>query len=285
MPNQHPHRSVLYMPGANPRALAKGRTLAADALILDLEDAVGPDDKPEARRAVAAALAEGGFGARRIAVRLNGADTPWGQEDLESAVAAGPHAILVPKVNAPSDIAAVAERIGDRPIAIWAMMETAAGMLRAAEIAAAPGLEAFVIGTNDLARELGCRFRPDRLPLLTGLGLAVLAARAEGLLCIDGVYNAFRDTEGLEQECLQGRDLGMDGKALIHPSQIETANRVFAPSADDIAEAEAVVAAFRAAGGGVAVLDGRIVENLHVEMAHATLVRAAAIATLEAESA
>jgi (3S)-malyl-CoA thioesterase len=217
-------------------------------------------------------------------VRVNGLDTPWGADDLSAVQATQCDAVLVPKVNGPGDLGAVAARVPGVPL--WAMMETAAGMLNAAAIAAYPALQGMVMGTNDLARELGCRHRADRLPLQTGLGLCLLAARAFGRTIVDGVYNAFRDTEGFAAECAQGRDMGFDGKTLIHPDQIDAANRVFAPSESEVALARRQIAAFaeaKAAGQGVAVVDGRIVENLHIVTAEATLAKARAIAAMAAE--
>jgi (3S)-malyl-CoA thioesterase len=282
----HPYRSVLYMPGSNPRALEKARTLAADALILDLEDAVAPAEKARARDLVVEAVRSGGYGRRKLVIRINGLDTDWGAADLAAAAAAGPDAILLPKANRPEDVVAVAEGTGAAPdrTAIWAMMETPLGVLNAAAIAAAhPRLAGFVLGTNDLAKELRCGTPADRLPMIAALSVCLLAARAHGLVCIDGVYNAFRDEEGLRAECEQGRDLGFDGKTLIHPGQIAVANEVFAPSEAEIEEARAIVAAFEEAearGAGVAVLNGRIVENLHVETARRLIARAEAIAAM-----
>nr|WP_171321470.1 CoA ester lyase [Halovulum dunhuangense] len=280
----HPYRSVLYMPGSNPRALEKARSLPADALILDLEDAVAPDAKGTARDLVTAAVREGGFGKRRLLVRINALDTEWGRADLEAAIAARPHGILLPKVSRPELIETVAAGLPEgHPSRVWAMMETPEGVLNAAAIAGAPRMEGFVLGTNDLAKDLGTRHRPDRLPLLHALSQCLLAARAAGLVCLDGVYNAFRDEAGLEAECAQGRDMGFDGKTLIHPVQLEIANRIFAPSEEELALARAQVAAFeeaQAKGLGVAVLDGRIVENLHVETARRTLAKADAIARM-----
>jgi citrate lyase beta subunit len=288
----HPYRSMLYMPGSNPRALEKARALAADALILDLEDAVAPAEKPRARDLVAEAVEAGGYGRRRLLVRINGLDTEWGEADLARAALAGPHAILLPKVEAAADIARVAvllERLGaPAGTRIWAMMETPLGVLNAAAIAAShPLLEGFVLGTNDLAKDLGAAQTPDRLALIPSLGLCLLAARAHGLVCADGVYNAFRDGDGLRAVCVQGRELGFDGKTLVHPAQLAVANEVFAPSAEEIAVAREQVAAFaeaEARGEGVAVVGGRIVENLHVATARRLIARAEAIAALEAET-
>jgi citrate lyase beta subunit len=286
----HPYRSVLYMPGSRPRALEKARMLPADALILDLEDAVAPAEKVRARELVAEAVKAGGYGRRKLLVRVNGLDTEWGEADLALACAAGPDAILLPKVETPGEVGRVAdllERHGAPEMcSIWAMMETPRALLNAGAVAAAhPRLEGFVLGTNDLVKELGAAHTPDRLPLVTSLGLCLLAARAEGLVCVDGVFNVFQDQEGLRAACVQGRDMGFDGKTLIHPDQIAVANEVFAPSGEDLALAREQVSAFGAAelrGEGVAVVNGRIVENLHVASAKLLLARAEAIAALEA---
>ena len=279
-----PFRSVLYIPGSKPRALEKARGLAVDAIIFDLEDAVTPDEKAAARETVAEALRAGGYGPRQRIVRVNGADTPWGADDLAAVAALAPDAILLPKVGSPEDVAAAARHLAGET-RIWAMMETPAGILNAAAIAGAPRMGGLVLGTNDLAKDLGCRDRPDRLPLMTALQSCLLAARAAGIPCIDGVFNAFRDEEGLRAECEQGRDLGMDGKTLIHPAQVPVANAVFGPGAAELDLARRQIEAFEAAvaqGQGVAVLDGRIVENLHVETARRTLARQATIEALEA---
>ena len=292
MPLARPYRSVLYIPGSNARALEKAKGLPADAIIFDLEDAVAAEEKAAARSLLAETLAAGGYGARACLVRLNGADTEWGAADLAAMMYTGPQAVLLPKVDGPDQVAAVAAALDAHPACgdtqIWAMMETPAGILNAAAIARAPRMAGFVMGTNDLAKELGCRFRPDRLPLMTALQTCLLAARAAGILCIDGVYNAFRDDAGLEAECAQGRDLGMDGKTLIHPAQLAIANAAFAPTEAEIDLARRQIAAFEEAeaqGKGVAVVDGRIVENLHIVTARATLARAEAIAALEKEAA
>lgn len=275
-----PFRSVLYIPGSKERALEKARDLAADAIIFDLEDAVAPEEKAAARATLARFLEEVDYGPRVRIVRINGFDTDWGRADAAAfAGHPGADAVLVPKVNSPADLDAVAAVAGDK--SLWAMMETATGMLNAAAIAAHPRLEGMVMGTNDLGRELNSRFRADRLPMMAGLGLCLLAAKAHGRVIVDGVYNAFKDEAGLRAECEQGRDMGFDGKTLIHPAQLEIANAAFAPSADEIALAERQIAAFNAAlgqGQGVAVLDGRIVENMHVATAQGILARARAIA-------
>ncbi len=278
-----PYRSALYIPASRVRALDKARGLPTDAIIFDLEDAVALEEKVAARDLLVSALQAGGYGRRSRIVRVNGLDTLWGQDDVAAALKARPDAILVPKVNDLADLEAVAQIAGD--IDLWAMIETPAGILRADRIAAHPRLTGFVLGTNDLAKELGCRVRPDRLPLMTALQTALLAARAQGVICLDGVYNAFRDEPGLTAECEQGRDLGFDGKTLIHPAQLSVANQVFAPSEDEVALARRQIAAFEeaeAAGQGVAVVDGKIVENLHVVTARTTLARAEAIAEREA---
>lgn len=274
-----PCRSVLYIPAANARAMEKARGLPADAIIFDLEDAVAPGEKAAARDLLHAALAQD-YGGRARIVRINGLDTAWGRDDA-AAFATGADAVLIPKVGRPEHLDAVAALVPDT--ALWAMMETAEGMLNAAAIAAHPLLQGMVMGTNDLAKEMGARFRPDRLPMQTGLGLCLLAAKAQDKVIVDGVFNAFRDDDGLRAECEQGRDMGFDGKTLIHPAQLAVANEVFAPSADELALARRQIEAFEAAmaeGRGVAVVDGRIVENLHVETARRTLARAQAIAGL-----
>ncbi|MEX0971045.1 MAG: CoA ester lyase [Paracoccaceae bacterium] len=277
----HPYRSVLYMPGSNARALEKARSLDADALILDLEDAVAPAEKPVARDLVCAAVKAGGFGARRVLIRINGADTEWGADDLAAAIAAAPHGILVPKVNDAEDVARAAAQLGRADTGLWAMMETPRAILNAAAIAAAPGLHGLVLGTNDLVKDLGVTLGADRSQIATALSLCLLAARAHGLLCIDGVYNAFRDEDGLRAECLQGRDMGFDGKTLVHPAQLAIANAVFAPDPAQMALAQRQIdahAAALAAGTGVAVVDGKIVENLHVATAKNLIARAEMIA-------
>lgn len=282
MTQQRPFRSVLYIPASKERALEKARELAADAIIFDLEDAVAPEEKPAARDTLARALEEGGYSPRVRIVRINGLDTDWGRADaLAFAGHAGADAILVPKVSQPADLDAVAALAGQKPL--WAMMETALGMLNAAAIAAHPRLEGMVMGTNDLAKELDSRFRPDRLALQAGLGLCLLAAKAHGRVIVDGVYNAFKDDEGLRAECEQGRDMGFDGKTLIHPAQLDIANTAFAPSEAEVALARRHIEAYakaQAAGQGVAVVDGRIVENLHIVTAKAVLAKAEAIAAL-----
>lgn len=274
-----PYRSVLYIPAANQRAMEKARTLAADAIIFDLEDAVAPAEKAGARDLLKAALAQD-YGGRARIVRINGFDTEWGRDDA-AAFATGADAVLVPKVSHPGDLDAVAAIVPDTPL--WAMMETALGMLNAAAIAAHPRLQGMVMGTNDLAKELGSRNRPDRLAMQAGLGLCLLAARAHGRVIVDGVFNAFKDDEGLRAECEQGRDMGFDGKTLIHPAQLDIANAAFAPTEAEVDLSRRQIEAYEAAiaeGKAVAVVDGRIVENLHVETARRTLAKAQAIAAL-----
>ena len=274
-----PYRSVLYIPASRERALEKARELAADAIIFDLEDAVSPEEKVRARDLLAGVLAGASYGARARIVRVNGLETEWGAGDLAAfAEHPGVDAVLVPKVNSPADLDAVAARV---KAPLWAMMETAKGCLNAGAIAAHPRLEGMVMGTNDLAKELGARHRVDRLPLMAALGACVLAARAESKVIVDGVFNAFRDEAGLRVECEQGRDMGFDGKTLIHPAQLDIANAVFAPSEEEVALARRMISAYREArarGEGVAVLDGRIVENLHVASAEALIGKAETIA-------
>jgi len=276
-----PWRSVLYIPAANARAMEKAQGLAVDAIIFDLEDAVAPAEKETARALLAETLRGADYGARARIVRINGLDTEWWRDDVAALAGLG-DAILIPKVGGPTDLDLVAGLTGGD---LWAMMETPLGMLGAAAIAAHPRLKGMVMGTNDLAKELGSRFRPDRLAMQAGLGLCLLAARAHGVVAVDGVYNAFRDEEGLRAECEQGRDMGFDGKTLIHPAQVAVANAAFAPSEAEIDLARRQIAAFEAAeaeGQGVAVVDGKIVENLHIVTARQTLAKAGAIAALEA---
>ena len=277
-----PYRSVLYIPAANARAMEKARALPVDAIIFDLEDAVTPAEKAAARDSLAQVLAND-YGNRARIVRINDMASEWGQEDaLACAALVGKaDAVLIPKVGSGADLDRIAALIPDLPL--WAMMETPIGMLNAAEIAAHPRLQGMVMGTNDLAKELNSRFRADRLPMQTGLGLCLLAARAHGKVIVDGVFNAFKDDDGLRAECEQGRDMGFDGKTLIHPAQLAIANAAFAPTEEEIALARRQIEAFEAAtaqGKGVAVVDGRIVENLHVETARSTLSRAEAIAAM-----
>lgn len=282
----HPYRSVLYIPGSKERALEKAQTLPTDAIIFDLEDAVSPDAKAEARETLAAALKAGGFGKRAKIVRINALTTEWGNEDVRVLKDAGADIFLLPKVNTPTDVDALADLLGPQ-MPIWVMMETPVSVFNAREIAAHAQVTGLVAGTNDLTKDLGCRTRADRLPLMTSLQMIVMAARAaRGVVAIDGVYNRFRDGDGLKAECEQGRDLGFDGKTLIHPAQIDVTNIAFAPTQSEIDLAERQIAAFKecqASGQGVAVVDGQIVENLHVVAAQRTLAKAAAIQELAAE--
>lgn len=280
-----PRRSVLYMPGSNPRALDKARTLPADGLIFDLEDAVAPDAKETARRAISEALKQGGYGHRETIVRVNSLATPWGHEDLAAAALSGADAVLLPKVESADSVRqalTVLDQTGGPPgLPVWAMMETALGMLHAEEIASSsPRLTGFVMGTSDLAKELHAAHTPLRLPLVTSLGLCMLAGRAFGLTLLDGVHLDLDDEDGYAASCLQGLELGFDGKTLIHPKQIEAANRTFAPDETALAQAEKIIAAHQAAsaeGKGVVVVDGRLVENLHVEDARRQIQLADAI--------
>lgn len=284
-----PRRSVLYMPGSNARALEKGRSLDADALILDLEDAVAPDAKQMAREQICAALAEGGYGARELAIRVNGLDSPWGRDDLAAVAASGAHAALLPKVDGAGAVAeavAVLEAHGaPDDLAIWCMMETPLGMLHAEEIAHADRRVAcLVMGTSDLAKDLHAAHTRDRLPLLTGLSLCLLAARAHGVAIVDGVHLDLADDEGFAHSCRHGLELGFDGKTLIHPKTIAVANQVFAPSAEAVDWSKKIIAAHgeaAAQGKGVVVVDGKLIENLHVEAAQRLVTLADAIAARE----
>ena len=276
-----PRRSVLYMPGANARALEKAKSLPADALILDLEDSVAPDAKAEARAQVAASLAEGGYGRRELVVRVNGLDTAWGGDDIAMAAQSACHAILIPKVNGPEDLARAARLAGGKPL--WAMMETPRAVLNAlaiADAAPATGLCCFIIGTNDLFKDSRMSGAQGRFALLPSLSNIVLAARATGIDCVDGVYNDFKDEAGFAAECAQGRAVGLDGKTLLHPGQIAGANGAFAPSLAESEWAQKIITAFaapEAAGRGVITLDGRMVERLHLDMARRTAAIARAI--------
>jgi citrate lyase subunit beta / citryl-CoA lyase len=278
------------MPGSNARAIEKARTLPADAIILDLEDAVAPDAKEAARGQVVEAVKAGGFGAREIFVRINGLDTPWCVDDLTAVCAAAPDAILVPKISAAAQLEQIGRRLldthTDQRTRVWAMMETPSAVLNAHEIASAARdsetrFTGFVLGTNDLAKETGARIVPGRLPMLTWLSTCIAAARAYGLLVIDGVYNDLADGQGFARECAQARDLGFDGKTLIHPSQIGPCNEAFSPSAEEVAQARRIIAAFDLAENkdkGVVQLDGRMIERLHAETARRTVAIAEAIA-------
>ena len=284
-----PRRSVLYMPGSNARALEKAKTLPADGVILDLEDAVAPDAKEAARNQVVAAVKAGGFGAREIFIRVNGIGTPWFADDLAAAASAAPDAILVPKVSTPDQ----PEQIGARLLSmhanlhtrVWAMIETPTAIFNAREIAAAAKdsetrLAGFVLGTNDLAKETRARLLPGRAPMLAWLTTCVLAAREFGIDVLDGVYNNLSDAEGFAEECAQARDLGFDGKTLIHPNQIEPCNAAFSPAPDEVEAARKMIAAFELPenrGKGVVQIDGRMVERMHAEMARRTVAIAEAI--------
>ncbi|WP_377511601.1 HpcH/HpaI aldolase/citrate lyase family protein [Octadecabacter sp. R77987] len=279
---QRPTRSALYIPGSKERALDKARGLATDVILFDLEDAVAVDEKENARATLAAELAKGGYGNRMRIVRINALDTPWGKDDAAAVAQMDCDAVLLPKVDGPDDIKALAALL-DLPI--WAMMESPLGILNAAAIAAHTRVQGFVLGTNDLAKDLNTRSVANREPLLMSLQMCLLAARAHGVVALDGVYNAFKDDAGLRAECEQGRDMGFDGKTLIHPAQLAIANAAFAPTEAEIDLANRQIAAFDAAeaeGQGVAVVDGKIVENLHIVTARATLAKAKAITEMGA---
>ncbi|MEE2981384.1 MAG: CoA ester lyase [Pseudomonadota bacterium] len=285
-----PRRSVLYMPGSNTRALEKGRSLGADAIIMDLEDAVSPDAKDQARDQVVAALTEGGYGSRELVIRVNGLSSPWGSDDLAAAATSGAHAVLLPKVG-DADMVEQAVALLDAngapdDLAIWCMMETPLGMLHAEEVAGAHGRVAcLVMGTSDLAKDLHAAHTRDRLPLLTSLSLCLLAARAHDIAIVDGVHLDLADDEGFAYACRQGHEMGFDGKTLIHPKTIDVANQVFAPSDDDVAWAKRIIEAHgeaSAEGKGVVLVDGQLVENLHVEAAHRLVSLSDAIAAATA---
>ena len=285
-----PRRSALYMPGSNARALEKARTLPADAILLDLEDSVAPEQKELARTQVCGAVKEGGFGSREVVIRTNGLETDWGRADLVAAAAVGPDAILLPKVSHPGDITMAAHALNEAGAPahtrIWAMIETPAGILNVdaiARTAADPAsrLAVFIMGTNDIAKETRARMVAGRAPMLAWLSQCVLAARAYGIDILDGVYNQLADLEGLRAECEQGRDLGMDGKTVIHPNQIPVANEIFAPPATEVEWATKIIAAFDLPENkdkGAISLEGKMVELLHAEMAKRTLALAQAIA-------
>ena len=282
-----PRRSVLYMPASHERALEKARSIPCDGLILDLEDAVAPDAKPAARDAACAAAASGAYGDREVTIRVNGADTEWHRDDLRAACAAGPDAIVVPKVDSADAVRALVEAMAThdapRHTMLWAMVETPVAMLHCEEIASASErLTVLVMGTNDLAKELYAEHVPGRGPLLTGLGLALLAARATGKAILDGVYNDVQDVDGFLEECRQGREMGFDGKTLIHPGQVAGANAAFAPSEQAVEDARGIVQAWEdGRGSGVVTYRGRMVENLHVETARRTLALHAAVTERE----
>jgi len=280
-----PRRSVLYMPGANARALEKSRTLPADALIFDLEDAVAPDAKGLARKQVAEAAKSGGYGKREIVIRVNGLDTPWGKDDVAAAATSGADAILLPKVESAAmvdELESLMIEIGSpKAQTIWCMMETPKGILHAEEIAAAsPRVACLVLGTSDLTKDLTARHTPLRLPMLTSLSLCLLAARAYGLAVLDGVHLDLADDAGFEEACRQGVEFGFDGKTLIHPKTLEPANRIFGPTTEEVTWSRKIIAAFAAAeaeGKGVVLVDGKLIENLHVANAKRVVALAEAI--------
>jgi citrate lyase subunit beta/citryl-CoA lyase len=284
-----PRRSVLYMPGSNTRALEKARTLPVDGVILDLEDAVAPDAKEKARAQVMQVVRAGGFGHREVVIRLNALDTPWFAHDFEAAIAARPDAILVPKISTAEQIEMIGTRLldthADHHVRLWAMIETPAAIFNIRELAAEAKdsesrLAGFVIGTNDLAKETRARLVPGRAPMLPWLSACVLAAHAYGIDVLDGVYNDIADTAGFAAECVQGRDMGFDGKTLIHPSQVEPCNAAFSPSAEESAQARRIIAAFDRPenhGKGVVQIDGRMVERMHADIARRTVAIAEAI--------
>lgn len=281
-----PRRSALYLPGSNARAIEKARTLPCDVVILDLEDSVAPEAKVAARALACEAVRMGGFGPRELVLRVNGLDTPWGRDDLAAAAEAGPDAVLVPKVASPADLAAYRRAAGPGA-QLWTMIETCQAVFALDALgraSAAEGVGCWVIGTNDLVKEMRCRLGPDRAPLLPALAMSVMAARAHGLAILDGVYNDIPDLEGLAAECGQAADLGFDGKSLIHPTHLASANRIFAPEAEAIAWARMVAQAFdlaENAGKGVLKVDGRMVERLHLDEARRLIAVAEAIAAHE----
>lgn len=281
-----PRRSVLYLPASNARALEKARSLACDTVILDLEDAVSPDAKAEAREGAIAAVQAGGFGDREVVIRANGLDTPWGADDLAAAAKVRPDAVLIPKVSHPEDLAVIRTTLGGE-LPIWAMIETCSAMFRLDALGAESvnvGVETWVIGTNDLAKEMRCQLTVDREPLITALSLSLMAARAHRLTIIDGVFNDIGDDAGLARQCAQAAAFGFDGKSLIHPSQIAAANAAFTPDASAVAWARTVVDAFEqpeSAGKGVLKVDGRMVERLHYAEAQRLISVAEAIAARE----
>ncbi len=282
-----PRRSALYMPASNARAVDKARGLAVDVVILDIEDAVLPDQKATARDAAAVAVSAGGFGRRELAIRVNGLDTPWGEDDLAMAARVGPDVVLAPKVRSAADVQAYAGALASAPerTRLWVMIETVQSIFDLNAIAtAAPRLGGFVMGINDLAREMGARQTPERTPFFAALALAVTAARAHGLVVLDGVHNEIDDLEALETVCRQGLDFGFDGKTLIHPSHLDICNRVFTPAPADVEWARAVIAAFDApenVGKGALRVEGRLAERLHRDQARGLVAVADAIALAE----
>lgn len=287
MSDTRPRRSALYMPAANERALEKAKTLAADSIIFDLEDAVAPDAKESARVAACAAAASGQYGRRELTIRCNGLDTPWGSDDLAAIAVSTAAAVVVPKVNSVAYLDDVSRRLDDAgappSMTVWAMIETPTAILDVRGIAAHARVSVLVMGTNDLARELRAPLIPGRRALLSHLANALLAAREAGKAILDGVYNDVKDLAGFREECLQGVEFGFDGKTLIHPSQVDIANEAWAPSPSDVEQAQRIIAAFDEAvadGRGVVTVDGRMIENLHVANAQHTLAAAAAITAL-----
>lgn len=286
-----PRRSALYMPASNAKAVEKARTLDADVIILDLEDAVAPEMKPAAREAAVAAVKAGGFGLREVVIRVNGLDTPWGADDLAAAAEAGPDAVLVPKVNDAADVRLYDQHLSAAPTStrLWTMIETAKAAFHLWEIAEAAHstrLSAWVMGVNDFAKEMRARQTPDRAPFLPLLTLSVAAARAHGLTILDGVHNDIEDLAALEAVCVQGVDFGFDGKTLIHPKHLEICNRVFSPSPEDVAWSHAVIAAFNApenAGKGALRVDGKMAERLHLAQAERLVAVAQAISGRSAQ--
>jgi citrate lyase subunit beta/citryl-CoA lyase len=288
-----PRRSVLYMPGSNARAIEKARTLPVDGVILDLEDAVAPEAKEQARAQVAEAVKAGGFGSREVFIRVNGIDTPWHADDLSAAAHAAPDAVLVPKISHPEQLEMIGRRLLDmhidRKTRVWAMIETPLAIFNILAIAeeardSESRLSGLVMGTNDLAKETRARLVPGRAPMLPWLATCVLAARHHGIDILDGVYNDLGDAEGFERECIQARDMGFDGKTLIHPSQVGPCNAAFSPAADEVAQARKIIAAFDRPENkdkGVVQVDGRMVERMHAEMARRTMAIAEAIAAAQ----
>ncbi|MEO0385809.1 MAG: CoA ester lyase [Pseudomonadota bacterium] len=278
MTQMPPLRTVLYMPGSNARAMDKARTLDCDGVILDLEDAVAPDAKEEARTLIAEALNEGGFGHRFMILRVNAADTQWHADDMKLAASLNADAVLIPKINSAQDVVDARAKIPSAPL--WAMMETPLAMLNAQSIASAD-LQGFVMGTNDLSKDTGARLIPGREPMLAWLSTCIAAAHAYGLTILDGVFNSIEDAEGFEAECEQGRNLGMDGKTVIHPKQLEPCNTIFAPDADEVAFARKIIETFALAENankGTLRIDGKMVERLHADMAAKTVAMADSIA-------
>ena len=287
MSNMRPRRSVLYMPAANERALDKAKSIPADALIFDLEDAVSPDAKPDARRNAVAAARSGEYGNKEITIRCNGLETQWGADDLTAAAMAGVSAVVIPKINSVREVEAVSSALATAgapgSMKIWAMIETPTAIFDVRAIAAHPRVQTLVMGTNDLAKELRATQVRGRAPLMHHLATALLAAREAGKIILDGVFNDIKDADAFRDECLQGAQMGFDGKTLIHPSQVEIANDVWAPTAEEVDYAQRVIAAFEEAtaeGRGVITVDGRMIENLHVDNARRVLAVQQAIESL-----